>query len=262
MSFNKRNNKNRCSVRIVPYYIDKTNDTPKISIMLGLDAKYHEWTPFGGTCTETKDACHRHSTNELKQCLSRELNEESKALISLDESIDFVNCRYIHYVTKLHWANIHNNIYFAEWIKKESGNKVISKFKDVNHDKELLKKLSKHEEKSFFEMSDISFVEINDKEFGEYLYNTLQHIHENIADYKKDKTFYKQIMFVMGGLLNFYKRKEIGNTDGKRFDPYFIVGFIQAIDDYMMLRNGFTKIKDVIEGVKMYIQRNKGCSIK
>ena len=102
-----------CALRIIPFVL---NDDKSVSLLLGLDKRFSEWTPFGGSCTEEKGSCYRKDTVTLKKCLARELTEESKNLLNLDKIIDFVNCKYIHYVVKLMWANIHNNIYFSQWI--------------------------------------------------------------------------------------------------------------------------------------------------
>lgn len=261
-SWYKKPHKEWCAVRIIPFKIDSKGE---INLIMGLDTKWKEWTPFGGACTGKDKAspCYRKTTSELRQCLSRELTEESKQLIDLYKTVDFVNCKYIHYIINLHWGSIHNNIYLAEWTGDDRLNEVMKKFRDPSYDKNLRYSLSKsgEDEKAFFEMSDIGSIKLNYDVFGEYLYNTIQDIHKNISSFRKDREFYKQLEYVMGGLLDNYKYKQMENTDGKRFDPRFIVGLIQSTENYLMMRDSFKKIEKVIDGIDSYIRKNRGCTI-
>lgn len=250
-----------CAVRILPYVIEKDGG---ISILFGLDRKYKEWSPFGGSCGPQKGSCSRKETSELNSCLAREISEESKEIIDLNKTVDFVNCRYVHYVMKKSWANLHNNIYFAQWEGSDKET-IIKHFNDKSRDDKLTKKLleEKKEVKSYFEMESIEFIPINYDVFGEYIYNTIQDFYQKEATYKKDKVFHNQISDTFSALFRAYPESDKKkNTDGKRLDPNFLLGFIDAIADYFANEFKYKHIDDIVDDIIRYIKSmKKGCSL-
>lgn len=248
-----------CATRIVPYTLDKNGE---ISILLGLDSKYKEWTPWGGNCSKQQGSCDRQDTSFLKTCLARELSEESKRLVNLNKTVDFVNCQYIHYIIRTNWSDLHNNIYFAKWIGNDKET-ILKYFNDKERDKRLHKKLEKENKdvKSYFEMDTINFISLNYNVFGEYIYNTIQHFHSQEDMYRKDKVFYNQITDVFSALLREYpKDNELGNTDTKRFDPRFLLGIINSVADYFGNKYNYKNINDIVDDFKSYIKNMKTCS--
>ncbi|MDD4930688.1 MAG: hypothetical protein PHG66_00845 [Candidatus Colwellbacteria bacterium] len=253
----------QCAVRIIPYVIEKDGT---ISLFLGLDKRFKEWTPAGGACNEQKGSCSRRDTSSLKTCLARELSEESKEIIDLDQTVDFVNCRFIHYVVKLSWANMHNNIYFAQWTgdNKES---IISYFNDAERDKSLRERLQSEGKtpkivNSYFEMDSIDFIPVTYEVFGEYIYNSIQDFYKLEETYKKDKAFYAQISDTFSAMFKHYPKKDNGNTNGRRLDPRFLLGMVEAISDYLSNEFKYKHVDDIVDDIIRYIKGIKnGCSL-
>src|SRR5437868_3955846 len=72
-SYNKRRRSN-CSARILPYYVDEKNN---IFLVMVTVRKYDDWTALGGRCSEIVGDCPSKMIKNLRQCLVRELEEES-----------------------------------------------------------------------------------------------------------------------------------------------------------------------------------------
>lgn len=250
-----------CSTRITPYFVEKDGS---LSMFLGLDKKHSEWTPFGGSCSESRGACSRHQTSLLKSCLRRELSEESKNIIDLNETVDFVNCKFIHYVTRLAWANLHNNVYFAQWSGGDK-EKISKYFNDKERDEKLHTTLksrgkSSKEINAYFEMETISFIPITHEVFGLYIYNTIQDFYVREESYRKDKIFYNQVSDIFSSLFKTYPKKDVGDTDGKRFDPRFLLGIIDAVSDYFMKEFKYRNVDDIVDDIVKYIRGiQRGC---
>lgn len=252
-----------CAVRIIPYVVDKDGG---ISILLGLDKKFKEFTPFGGNCNEEKGACSRRDTSSLRTCLARELSEESKEIIDLSKTVDFVNCKFVHYVVKLAWANMHNNIYFAQWIG-DGKEEIISYFNDVERDKSLRKRL--HSEgknpkviNSYFEMDKIEFIPVTYEVLGEFIYNSIQDFYVQEEMYKKDKTFYAQTSNTFSAMFKKYPKKDTGNTNGRRLDPRFLLGLVESVSDYFSNEYKYNHVDDIVDDIVRYIKGiQKGCSL-
>ena len=251
-----------CSTRIIPFII-KDND---ISILLGLDSKYKEYTPFGGKCDlKPTTSCSRQNTDVLKQCLSRELSEESKELINLDKTVDFVNCNYIHYITRLQFGNYHNNVYFAKWESDDNIDKILKKFKDQTYEQKLIDRLKNkgiQDTRVYFEMSDIAFIPIN-KVFGDMIYNTIQNIHESKKQLQKNVSSYRNLEFFLGELMYSYPYElNYRKKEGSSFDPNFLVGLIEGLMKHWNLKYKYKKIDHIIKDLYDYIKSINTCSIK
>jgi len=252
-----------CAVRIVPYTIAGDGT---ISLLLGLDTKYKEWTPMGGSCNESKGSCSRKETSELKTCLSRELAEESKELIDLNKTVDFVNCKFVHYVVKLAWANMHNNIYFSHWIGDDKET-IINHFNDEERDRSLRKRLQSEGKNqkvisSYFEMDKLEFIPVTYEVIGEYIYNTIQDFYKLEDMYRKDKEFYEQVGNTFSALFKKYPKKDNGNTNGKRIDPRFLLGLMEAMSDYFSNEFKYNHVDNIVDDIVRYIRGiQKGCSI-
>lgn len=258
-----------CAVRIIPFVL---NDDKSVSLLLGVDKHYLELTPFGGSCNEEKGSCSRKDTSTLKKCLTRELTEESKYLLNLDKIVDFVNCKHIHYVAKLMWANMHNNIYFSHWIGSDKET-IKTYFNDKKRDDRLLKKLTlegkdKKEIKSYFEMETIDFIPVNYDIFGTYIYNTIQDFHHREKMYSKDKANYNQIINTFSTILKNYpmdnntEKEHLEKTDRHRFDPRFLIGLVDSVADYFRNQYKYKNIDDIVDDILLYIKGMKnGCSL-
>lgn len=256
-----------CATRIIPYKIEKDGI---VSLLLGLDKKFKEFTPFGGACTNSKGSCARKDTTSLKNCLARELSEESKELIDLNTTVDFVNCKYIHYVLNLTWGSdrvdMHNNIYFSQWVGDDKET-IIKYFNDVERDKKLENRLRSEGKKdkvikSYFEMDTIAFIPITYEVFGEYIYNSIQDFYKLEETYRKEPAFYNQVSDIFSALFKRYPRKNNGDTNGRRLDPRFLMGLIEAISDYFDNEYKYRYINDIVDDVIRYIKGiQKGCSI-
>jgi len=191
-----------CALRIVPYYFDSYN---KINILLGLDSKYKEWTPFGGTC-DMKTKCVDFTSEEVYTCLNRELNEESKELLQLDPDFNFNNCSYMEYLVNfgnpVH-TSVHNRVYFVEFTGMNNSlkrHKFLNNFRSTKRDLELQQQLKERRKKikAYFEIEDVEFIQLNGK-FREYVDNT-------------------------------YRADRPGNKKESKIDPYFFKGLIDSFN--------------------------------
>jgi len=255
------NRKKFCALRILPFIVGKNGE---ISLLLGLDKRFKEWTPFGGNCSESTGSCHRKDTSILKKCLTRELSEESKLLIDLESTVDFANCTYLQYIINIDIGDITNNIYFARW--KGDSNKIISLYGNKKRDDKIVEKLkmlklSDKGIKSYFEMDKIEFITVTSEVFGEYIYNSIQDFYRLEETYRKDKVFYNQVTRLFSSLFKTYHRRDMGDTRGRRFDPRFLMGLIESMAEYFDI-DTYSYIDDIVDDITAYVRGfSEGCSL-
>lgn len=213
------------SSKIVPYFFDKG----KLLILLGLDAKYQEFSPLGGGCDKQNETA--------AKCLLRELNEESRELLNLDELFDLSKCKAMRYTTKIYSnrfgeMNINTTIFFIEWIgPKRDKNYVLDLFVDKDRNMKL-KEEKGINSRPYFEMESLKLIQVNSEAFQEYLINTFKDQTLRLKQ-RGDTVFRDNLLSRYQSLFNLYKINYIDEkTDAKRFDVEFIGGLIEGLSEY------------------------------
>lgn len=256
---------NACSVKLIPYvkYDTKINLSKrnKLCILLGLDAKYKELTPLGGTCID-RIPCNVIPTEKLKACLSRELDEESKGLLNLDNILDFKNCKSMSNFNDLEWGRIYHLTYFTE-LKLHSDNLhiLLDKFQDPIFNKELSNKLilQNKSRKNYFEMSQLVLVTLDDDHFYNMIYLTIQH-----AQLFKEETMkldHKLSDSIDRTLKYFYKEHPFDvkkyNPNITRLDPRLLCWIVQSLQQkYHKIYNS---INDLIDNFIDFLKSEPTC---
>lgn len=239
-----------CSTNIIPFSIQDSD----IYFLLGLDSKYKEWASFGGMCKEIRGACKRQSTETLKKCLSRELEEESKKTIKIDD-LEFDKCDFIHFVRELDHADIHNNLYFVQWKQDIDINNIITKFKDESFLTDTERKT-----KDYQEMEDINFIKLDKKTFGNYIYNTLQVLDNDKYRKYMPKSTLRQIDYYLGHLIKQYKNNKTYNTDKERIDPMLLLTLV-ANAERLNNNRSFKSIESLLDAIKEMVLSLKVCNM-
>ncbi len=260
-------------MRIIPYYIHQG----RIMILLGVSATWHDWVSLGGVCKGTKPGRYEN----LKSCLRRELREESKHLLDLDEHFDFNNCKTLKYTILSHHAdygdryNFENTVYFVEWIGNISTkDEILSHFDNSQRDKKLKNHLThKYKNDNFtlekelsahFEMSHLDFIQVNSSRFREYIINTLAEYKQRVIAYK-DLRLESYLDPIFQPFIQQLSQSDQNPryTNDKRFDVKFLGGLIAGLLDIYQGGSANLSIKspphdltidDVIEGFKAFLE--------
>lgn len=209
------------AVRIIPYYIDKSN---KVMILLAESNDWQDWSSLGGSC--------KSSENHIK-CLARELFEESQLLFNLDPHCSLKSCAKLEYtLITFHshfkrYFNYHNIVYFVECIDSQATQNIVDHFNDPERQAKFRVKYANNP--SLLEMSSLQFIELNGSTFLKYLTNTLSEYSDRIKHHS-DLTLKKYTDAQLHNVLKEVKQQqESQSTDHQRFDIKFLAGIIEGI---------------------------------
>lgn len=255
-----------CSVKLIPYL--KHNN--KLCILLGLDSQFKELTPLGGTCLD-RIACNKIPADKLKACLSRELDEESKSLLDLDNILDFEKCKVMSTSNELEWGEIHHRTYFAELNLSDTEERnlealhtLLNTFQDPTFNKALEQKLihQNKNRKNYFEMSQLVLVTLDDDHFYNMIHATIQHV--QLFKEEAMKLDRKLSSSIDNILKRFFKEHPFDvkkyNPSITRLDPRLLCWIIQSLQ----LTNDkiYKSINDLIDDFISYLKSGSTCHYK
>lgn len=214
-----------CAAKIIPYYVQEG----EFYIVLGLDAKWKEWSALGGSCHIHKNTQQEYTSQMIIECLQRELVEESKELFSLNQFDLSLKSQSV--LTPYRWGDSMTHHYFAQWHHPLSElQDVIETFRSPLYNQTFLHNLitRKLHPKVYYEMADLQIISVSSQILLDMINNTLRDFQLREAYHKKlDPVYYRWLAQCFH---RFFQSSIVPTNTTQCLDPRFLASLIVILE--------------------------------